>query len=350
VEREGVGSAVALGAVILHHPHGALRTRISRRSSVVVAAGLVAVAGAVGALTQLSPANQAALSPKHPNQRSGPSAGPGATPPTTIGGPSAPSPLPTTTAPASSAIDSPSAELTNVSTSSPTGGFVVSTAPANPSANGPATAPAPPADAPVGAAPAGGTPAGGTPAGGTPVGAAPAGGTPVGAAPAGGTPAGGTPAGGTPAGGTPAGGTPAGGTPAGGTPAGGTPAGGTPAGGTPAAGTPAAGTPAAGTPAGGTPAGGTPVGAAPVGAAPTSTTTTGPTSTGFGEGKSTATLPDQATSGRTEDQPTGPASGDIGGANVGSQMLQAGAQVSYDAARSSAPAPDRPGTAKGIPD
>ncbi|MGH9097292.1 MAG: GGDEF domain-containing protein, partial [Acidimicrobiales bacterium] len=75
VEREAVGVGVTVGAVILPHPHRAPRTRISRRSSVVVAASLVAVAGTLGAVTQLSPANHAVLSPKHLNQPSGPSRG-----------------------------------------------------------------------------------------------------------------------------------------------------------------------------------------------------------------------------------------------------------------------------------
>ncbi|HEV3265207.1 MAG TPA: diguanylate cyclase [Acidimicrobiales bacterium] len=191
VEREVVGADAAAGGVILPHPHSAFKTRISRRSSVVVAAGLVAVAGTLGAVTQLSPANQAALPPRHPSGATGPSSGHGATPPTTNPGPSALAPLTTTTTPATGGAGGASAQLATVSTPSTTGSPVGNTS-TNPAPNGPAGGSAPSAAAPVGGTPVGGTP---TPVGGTPT---PVGGTPVSVAPVGAAPVGGTPVGGTP--------------------------------------------------------------------------------------------------------------------------------------------------------
>ena len=303
-EREVAGGGATAGAVILHHPHGPFRTRISRRSSVVVAAGLVAVAGTLGAVTQLSPANQAALPPKHPSGATGQSTGRGAAPPTTTPGPSGPAPLTTTTAPATTSdAGAASAQLATVSTPGPTGSPVGNTS-TNPSANGPASGSAPSAAAPVG----------GTP----PSPAAPVGGTPVGIA----TPVGGTP------GGTPVGiATPVGGTP-----------GGTPVG---------IATPVGGTPVGVAPPTVAPVAAPPVLAAPVGT---GPTSTGFGEGKPTAAPPAQSGTGQGEDQPTGPASESPGGSDGDTSTFQAIRPIGAGAEGSASPTSDRVGPGKPLSD
>ncbi|HWD52060.1 MAG TPA: GGDEF domain-containing protein [Acidimicrobiales bacterium] len=73
----GVGAvATGAGAVVdLRRPHGSLGSRISRRVSIAVAAGLVAVGGTLAAVTTLSPGTQTALPPKStgtPNRGTGP--------------------------------------------------------------------------------------------------------------------------------------------------------------------------------------------------------------------------------------------------------------------------------------
>jgi diguanylate cyclase (GGDEF)-like protein len=54
------------GAVVdLRRPKGSAMSRVSRRASVAVAAGLVAIGGTLAAVTTLSPGTQTALPPKH---------------------------------------------------------------------------------------------------------------------------------------------------------------------------------------------------------------------------------------------------------------------------------------------
>jgi hypothetical protein len=168
VEREpvGVGAAVsgagAAGAVVvgLRDPNGSIRTRVSRRVSVAVAAAVVAIAGTLGAVSTLSPANHAALTRQHPN---GPLAGSGGnvvTPPATTPGPSTP-PLttPTTTvapvapvAPAAPAASTPNIQLADVTSPSPGGGAAGPTTTSPPAS--PVSTATPPGPAPVTPAPA----------------------------------------------------------------------------------------------------------------------------------------------------------------------------------------------------
>jgi diguanylate cyclase (GGDEF)-like protein len=83
----GVVGLAGAGAVVdLRHPHGSLGSRVSRRVSVAVAAGLVAIGGTVAAVT-LSPGTQTASPPRHSNPPSGSSG----TSPTTAPGSSTPS-------------------------------------------------------------------------------------------------------------------------------------------------------------------------------------------------------------------------------------------------------------------
>jgi diguanylate cyclase (GGDEF)-like protein len=80
----GVGS----GAVVdLRRPRGSLGTRISRRVSVGVAAGLVAIGGTLAGVLTLGPATQVATPPSHSHT---PSGSPGATSTTTPPNSSAP--------------------------------------------------------------------------------------------------------------------------------------------------------------------------------------------------------------------------------------------------------------------
>ena len=85
----GAATGSAAGAVVvdLRHPSGSLRSRVSRRVSVAVAAGLVAIGGTLAALTTLSPGPQTALPPRHTGTSLPVS---GATSPTTTPGSSTP--------------------------------------------------------------------------------------------------------------------------------------------------------------------------------------------------------------------------------------------------------------------
>ncbi|HEX3461998.1 MAG TPA: GGDEF domain-containing protein [Acidimicrobiales bacterium] len=62
----GAVSLAGAGAVVdLRRPKGSAMSRVSRRASVAVAAGLVAIGGTLAAVTTLSPGTQTALPPKH---------------------------------------------------------------------------------------------------------------------------------------------------------------------------------------------------------------------------------------------------------------------------------------------
>ncbi|HEY1989448.1 MAG TPA: diguanylate cyclase [Acidimicrobiales bacterium] len=85
----GAGALAAgagTGAVVdLRRPHGSLGTRISRRVSVGVAAGLVAIGGTLAGVLTLGPATQVASPPSH---RTGPGATSTTTPPSSSTPPS----------------------------------------------------------------------------------------------------------------------------------------------------------------------------------------------------------------------------------------------------------------------
>jgi diguanylate cyclase (GGDEF)-like protein len=92
----GAGALTGTGAgavVDLRRPHGSFGTRISRRVSVGVAAGLVAIGGTLAGVLTLGPAAQVASPPVHPHLTT---PGPGTSPPTTPG-----ATTPTTTTPSS---------------------------------------------------------------------------------------------------------------------------------------------------------------------------------------------------------------------------------------------------------
>ncbi|HEX3840302.1 MAG TPA: GGDEF domain-containing protein [Acidimicrobiales bacterium] len=87
VDRALVGAgAVTLatagaGAVVdLRRPKGSITSRVSRRASVAVAAGLVAIGGTLAAVTTLSPGIQTALPPKHHTTTPSTAGGGGGTP------------------------------------------------------------------------------------------------------------------------------------------------------------------------------------------------------------------------------------------------------------------------------
>ena len=130
------------GLVGLHNPKGSIRTRVSRRAKVAVAASWSPSPEPSGGDPVVTSQPRGSPPRNSRNEPSGPSPGVGATPPTTTRSPPGPTPPPTTTAPATSAGGTASAQLANVSTVNPTNGSAGST-PANPSANGPAAASAP---------------------------------------------------------------------------------------------------------------------------------------------------------------------------------------------------------------
>jgi diguanylate cyclase (GGDEF)-like protein len=132
----GVGLAGAGAVVDLRRPHGSLGTRISRRVSVAVAAGLVAIGGTLAGVLTLGPATQVATPPSHSH--------------TTLPGPGGTS---TTTTPSSSTPPSttPSTGSTTGGNPSPIGlvtGFNPSTTP-SPTGNTPSTTTPSPAPQPV---------------------------------------------------------------------------------------------------------------------------------------------------------------------------------------------------------
>ena len=125
VEKDsGGGEAAGAGATIvgLRHPNGWIRTPVSHRSRLALAAGLVAIAGTLGAVTPLSPANHAALPPRHPGTPAGRSGQPVGTPPTTTPPLSTPAPTTPTPTPATSGASTDNIRLADVSTPGPSAG------------------------------------------------------------------------------------------------------------------------------------------------------------------------------------------------------------------------------------
>ncbi len=147
----GVGGAAPV--VGRRHPDRSIKPWASRRANVAVAAVLVAIAGTVGAVTPLSPANHAALSLKHPGRPSGSSGVPAVTPPTTT--PPAPTQSPATSTtpvgptatPVTRGAGSTGIQLAAVTTPSPGSSGVGATTP-NPAASTPPIAPPPTAAPP----------------------------------------------------------------------------------------------------------------------------------------------------------------------------------------------------------
>jgi diguanylate cyclase (GGDEF)-like protein len=163
VERESAGAGggpaggARAGAVVvgLHHSKGSIRTRLSRRANLAVAAALVAIAGTLGAVTPLSSANHVALPGKHPSRPSGSSGVPAVAPPTSVprqspasGVPPTTTPTVPTTIPATSGASSSGIQLADMTTPSPgpSGGGSATT---NPTGNAPPSASPPTATAPT---------------------------------------------------------------------------------------------------------------------------------------------------------------------------------------------------------
>jgi diguanylate cyclase (GGDEF)-like protein len=123
-----VATGAGAGAVVdLRRPKGSLSSRVSRRASVAVAAGLVAIGGTLAAVTTLSPGTQTALPPKaHSGTPSGSGSGhnpSGTTTPTTApstSSPTAPFSTPTGSVPATTG-NLGNGSLANVITPSTTG-------------------------------------------------------------------------------------------------------------------------------------------------------------------------------------------------------------------------------------
>ena len=130
-----VATGAGAGAVVdLRHPKGSLSSRVSRRVSVGVAAGLVAIGGTLAAVTTLSPATQTALPPKHSPTPSGPANNGGnptgtTTPTTTPSSPTAPFSTATGSIPATTEGNLANGSLANVITPSTTVPVTTTTTP-----------------------------------------------------------------------------------------------------------------------------------------------------------------------------------------------------------------------------
>ena len=150
-----LATGAGTGAVVdLRRPHGSLGTRISRRVSVAVAAGLVAIGGTLAGVLTLGPAAQVASPPSHSHTTSPGTGGsstttpPGSstTPSTT---PSSGSPVGGNTSPFSLAT-----QITPSPTSSTVGNTTTtSPGPTTPNPITPTTTPTPPPTTPTGTVP-----------------------------------------------------------------------------------------------------------------------------------------------------------------------------------------------------
>jgi diguanylate cyclase (GGDEF)-like protein len=165
VDRAMVGAGVAAGlataggaavVVDLRHPKGSLRSRVSQRVTVGVAAGLVAIGGILAGVLTLTPGAQTALPPKHSNTPTHHAPGSGVAPPTTTPTSSAPPSNTPSSTPGASVGNVPNASLANIitpSTNVPASSTIPSPGPTSPSTTTPGTPTTTPTTPPTGTTP-----------------------------------------------------------------------------------------------------------------------------------------------------------------------------------------------------